>query len=211
MAIHVAIVEDQKEIREGLKAMVDFSPDLFCAGVFEDAESLINGFKHLDVHVVLMDIGLPGQSGIECVEQLKETRPDVHFLMCTNLDDDDKIYDTLCAGATGYVLKNIPRADLTEAIKQIYAGGSPMSPSVARKIVNSFSGKRKNTKLVNSLTEREREVLYLLDKGYPYKVIAEKIGTGIEAVRFHIRNIYEKLQVHSRVDALNKVFPKTLV
>jgi DNA-binding NarL/FixJ family response regulator len=211
MTIHVAIVEDQKEILDGLKAMVDSSPDLFCAGVFEDAESLNKNFKHLDVHVVLMDIGLPGQSGIECVGQLKEMRPEVHFLMCTNLDEDDKIYDSLCAGATGYVLKNIPRTDLTEAIKQIVAGGSPMSPSVARKIVNSFSGKRKNSKLVNALTDREREVLNLLDKGYPYKVIAQKIGTGIEGVRFHIRNIYEKLQVHSRVDALNKMFPKTLV
>src|SRR5437868_5772499 len=139
MTIHVAIVEDQKQIREGLKAMIDSSPDLFCAGVFEDAESLIKSFKHLDVHVVLMDIGLPGLNGIECVEQLKEIRPEVHFLMCTNLDEDDKIYDALCAGATGYLLKNISKADLAEAIKQIYSGGSPMSPSVARKIVNSFS------------------------------------------------------------------------
>jgi len=211
MAIHVAIVEDQKQIREGLKAMVDSSPDLFCAGVFEDAESLIQNFKHLDVHVILMDIGLPGQSGIDCVEKLKEIRPEVHFLMCTNLDDDDKIYDALCAGATGYVLKNIPRADLTEAIRQIHGGGSPMSPSVARKIVNAFSGKRKQSKLVNALTDREKEVLSLLDKGYPYKVIAEEIGTGIEGVRFHIRNIYEKLQVHSRGEALNKIYPRVLI
>jgi DNA-binding NarL/FixJ family response regulator len=211
MAIHVAVVEDQKPIREGLKAMLDSSPDLFCAGVFEDAESLIKNFKHLDVHVVLMDIGLPGISGIQCVEQLKAIRPEVHFLMCTNLDEDDKIYDALCAGATGYVLKSTSKADLAEAIKQIQAGGSPMSPSVARKIVNSFSGKRKNTKLIDALTDREREVLNLLDKGYPYKIIADKLSISTPGVRFHIRNIYEKLQVHSRAGALNKVFPKTLV
>lgn len=211
MAIHVAIVEDEKQIRDGLKVMIDRLPDLFCVGVFECAEDLMKNFKHLDVQVVLMDIGLPGITGIECVEQLKIMRPEVHFLICTSLDEDNKIYDALCAGATGYVLKNISKAQLADAIKQIVDGGSPMSPTVARKIVNSFSGKRKNARLVNALTEREKEVLNLLDKGFAYKIIADKMNIGIDAVRFHIRNIYEKLHVHSRVDALNKAFPKTLV
>jgi len=210
MTIHVAIVEDQKQIRDGLKSMIDSLADFFCSGAFENAEDLIKNYKHLDVQVVLMDIGLPGISGIECVERLKGLRPEVHFLMCTNLDEDDKIYDALCAGATGYVLKSISKADLAEAIRQIQAGGSPMSPTVARKIVNSFSGKQKNTKLVNSLTDKEREVLNYLSKGYPYKIIADKMSVGIGAVRFHIRNIYDKLHVHSRADAINKVFPKTL-
>jgi DNA-binding NarL/FixJ family response regulator len=210
MTIHVAIVEDQKQIREGLKVMIDSSPDLFCAGAFEDAEGLIKAFKHLDVQVVLMDIGLGGMSGIECVEKLKEMRPEVHFLMCTSLDEDDKIYDALCAGATGYMLKSASDEDLAQAIKQIQAGGSPMSPSVARKIVNSFSGKRKNTKLLNALTNREKDVLNLLNKGYPYKIVADKLGIGMGSMRFHIRNIYEKLQVHSRADASNKVFRKNL-
>lgn len=190
--------------------MIDSLPDFYCAGTFEDAESLIKCFKHLDVHVVLMDIGLPGISGIECVEQLKEIRPDVHFLMCTNFEEDAKIYDALCAGATGYVLKNISMTDLAEAVTQISSGGSPMSPLVARKIVNSFSGKHKNTKLINALTIKEREVLNLLGKGHPYKIIADKMDIGIGTLRTHIMHIYEKLQVHSRADAVNKVFPKTL-
>lgn len=211
MAIRVAIVEDDRETRNGLKEMIDFSKDLFCAGVFENAELLIKDFKQLDVEIVLMDINLPGQSGIDCVEQLKKMRPSVQFLMCTHLDNDDDIYDALCAGATGYLLKNISPAELEAAIKNMHAGGSPMSPPVARKIVNSFSGRRKNTKLLNALTETEKEVLKLLDKGYPYKTIADKLGVSIETVRWHIRNIYEKLHVHSRTDALNKVFPKSFI
>ena len=211
MAIRVAIVEDDKESREGLNDMIDFSSDLFCAGVFENAELLIKVFKQLDVDIVLMDINLPGQSGIECVEKLKKINPKVQFLMCTHLDNDDAIYDALCAGATGYLLKNISQKELEAAIKNMHAGGSPMSPPVARKIVNSFSGRRKNTHLFNALTDTEKEVLKLLDKGYPYKIIADKLKIGIETVRWHIRNIYEKLHVHSRTDALNKVFPKTLV
>jgi DNA-binding NarL/FixJ family response regulator len=211
MAIRIAIVEDDKETREGLKDMIDFSPALSCVGVFENAELLTEQFRHLSVDIVLMDINLPGESGIECVEELKKVKPGVQFLMCTHLDNDDAIYDALCAGATGYLLKNISQKELEAAIKSMHEGGSPMSPPVARKIVNSFSGRRKNMHLFNALTDTEKEVLKLLDKGYPYKIIADKLKIGIETVRWHIRNIYEKLHVHSRTDALNKIFPKTLI
>jgi len=211
MAINVAIVEDEKEIREGLKAMVDFSEDLFCVSVFGTAEEAMKSFKQLDVDVVLMDINLPGKSGIQCVEYLKGIRPEVHFLMCTNVEDDDKIFDALCVGATGYLLKNTSQTELQQAIKDIHSGGSPMTPSVARKIVTSFSSKRKSSSLLDDLTEKEKEVLLLLDKGYPYKIIGDKMGINIETVRWHIRNIYGKLQVHSRAEAINKVFPRSIV
>ena len=207
MPIKVAIVEDNEETRNGLKRMIDAAPDLFCAGVFEDAESIIKIFRHLDVDIVLMDIELPGQSGIECIGQLKEMRPQVQFLVVTNYEDADKIFDALNAGATGYILKNIMRPKLLEAIKDIHAGGSPMSVSVARKIVNSISGHHKNIKLYDSLTLREKEVINLLAKGYHYKEIAQKLLVGIETVNSHIRSIYEKLHVHSRLEAIHKIFP----
>jgi DNA-binding NarL/FixJ family response regulator len=208
--IKIAIVEDQKPIMDGLKASIDSLDEFTCTGQFEDAESIIKQFKNLPVDVVLMDIGLPGINGIECVSRLKKIRPDVNFLMCTVLDDEDKIYDALCAGATGYLLKNISDQELSDAVKQIHAGGSPMTPSIARKIVNSFSGKRKNEELLEALTTREKEVLNLLDKGYPYKIIADKLNIGIPAVKFHIRNIYNKLHVHTRAEALNKFSSKSL-
>src|SRR5665213_3544052 len=116
MAIRIAIVEDDKDSREGLKDMIDFSSDLSCMGVFENAELLIKNFRHLAVDIILMDINLPGESGIECVEELKKIKPEVQFLMCTHLDNDDAIYDALCAGATGYLLKNISQKELEAAI-----------------------------------------------------------------------------------------------
>lgn len=208
MPVKVAIVEDIYEARIGLEVMVGSSMGLFCAGAYEDAESFSMDFKQLDVDVVLMDINLPGRSGIQCVQQCKKLRPDVQFLMCTNLEDPDKIYDALCAGATGYLLKNTTVLKLEEAIKDIYAGGSPMTPLVARKMVALFSGRRKDNEVFGILTDREKEVITFLDKGYPYKGIADKLNIKTETVRSYIRSIYVKLQVHSRTDALNKIFPK---
>lgn len=210
MSIRVAIVEDIKETREGLETMINTSPDFHCVGAFEDAESLRENFKHFIVDVVLMDINLPGQSGIQCIEQLKELRPDVQFLVVTNFEDSDKIFSALSAGATGYLLKNITKQKLHEAIKDIFKGGSPMSMQIARKIVNSFSGRYKNKELFESLTDREKEVLELLDKGYLYKEIADKLSLKLETIRTYIRAIYNKLHVHSRTDALNKIYPKNV-
>lgn len=211
MTINVAIVEDTPEAREGLKAMIDASPGFYCAGTYENAESFAKEFKQMKVDVVLMDINLPGRSGIHCVGECKSLRPEVQFLMCTNLEDPDKIYDALCAGATGYLLKNTSIEKLDEAIRDIYAGGSPMTPLVARKMIALFSGRRKNNEMYNLLTEREKEVIELLDKGYPYKGIADRLDLKIETVRSYIRSIYEKLHVHSRTEALNKVYPKAVV
>ena len=210
MAINVAIVEDIYIARLGLEIMVGASSDLHCAGTYEDAESFLNEFAQLNVDVVLMDINLPGKSGIHCVEQCKAMRPDVQFLMCTNIEDPDKIYEALCAGATGYLLKNITTPKLEEAIKDIYAGGSPMTPLVARKMVSLVSSRRKGNDLFAVLSDREKELVVLLDQGYPYKSIADKLNLAVPTVRNYIRGIYDKLHVHTRTDALNKVFPKRL-
>ena len=155
-----------------------------------------------------MDIGLPGITGIQCVQQLKPLKPDVQFLMCTSHEEPEKTFDSLCAGATGYILKNTSPEKMVEAIKDIYNGGSPMSAQIARLIVNSFPDKNKNQALIRTLTLREQEILHALSKGYQYKEIAVKLLISKETVRTYLRNIYEKLQVHSKLEALNKVFPK---
>lgn len=191
--------------------MIDASPDFHCVGAYEDAESLIKVFNQLNVDVVLMDINLPGLSGIQCIGQLKDLRPEIQFLVVTNYEDADKIFAALSAGATGYLLKNISVPKLHEAIIDIYQGGSPMSMQIARKIVNSFSGRGKNKELFEKLTNREREVIELLDKGYLYKEIASQLSIKLETVRTYIRCIYEKLHVHTRTDALNKIYPKNSV
>lgn len=209
MPVKVAIVEDDLQTREGLKSMAESSNEIFCHETFEDAESFTNKFKHLDVDVVLMDINLPGYSGIECVEQLKKIKPKVEFLMCTNLEDADKIFSALRVGATGYITKNTTAEKLIEAIKEIYAGGSPMSPQIARKVTEAFPADKKNSEQVNSLTKREKEITGLLALGYPYKEVAGNLSIKIDTVRTYIRDIYSKLQVHNKTEAINKLYPKT--
>lgn len=207
--IHVVIVEDDDDIRESMEDLLSTTDDLSCVGSFPRAEDLVSKFRTMNVDVVLMDIGLPGMSGIQCVYQLKPLRPDVQFLMCTAHGDPQKTFDSLCAGATGYILKNSSPQQLFDAIRDIYRGGSPMSSQIARLVVNSFPDKFKNQKLIETFTTREQEILYALAKGYSYKEIADNLLISIETVRTYLRNIYEKLQVHSKVEALNKVFPKT--
>jgi len=211
MEIKVAIVEDTEETLSGLQEMLNSSSDFLCVGTFDNAESFIKSFDTMLVDVVLMDINLPGMSGIECIDLLKEKNPKVQFLVVTNYEDSEKIFTALSVGATGYLLKNTAENKLHNAIKDIYQGGSPMSMQVARKIVNSFSGRYKNKELFNSLTNREKQVLEHLDKGFLYKEIAEKLDIKLETVRSYIRCIYEKLHVHSRTDALNKIYNKNYI
>jgi DNA-binding NarL/FixJ family response regulator len=206
--IHVAIVEDDDDIRGSMKEFLSTTDDLVCVADYPRAEDLVRHFRTMDVNVVLMDITLPGMSGIQCVEQLKPVRPDVQFLMCTSHGDAQRTFDSLCAGATGYLLKNSSPQQLFEAIREIHRGGSPMSAQIARLVVSSFPDKGKDQKLFESFTTREQEILSALAKGYSYKEIADNLFISIETVRTYLRNIYEKLQVHSKVEALNKVFPK---
>ena len=204
--INVAIVEDDDDIRNSLIEIVASSTELNCIGAFPNAEEFVDTFKHLKLDVVLMDINLPGITGIEAVSILKKQKPTVQFLMCTSYDEPQKTFDSLCAGATGYLLKNSTSEKIFEAIKEIHAGGSPMSSQIARLVVGTFNQQQKQNALLASFSKREQEILTLLSKGFQYKEIADKLFLSVETIRTYVRNIYEKLQVHSRTEAVNKVF-----
>ena len=204
--INIAIVEDDDDIRHSLVEIIAASTALNCIAAFPNAEEFIESFKHLKLDVVLMDINLPGITGIEAVSILKKQKPTVQFLMCTSYDEPQKTFDSLCAGATGYLLKNSTAEKIFEAIKEIHAGGSPMSPQIARLVVGTFNQQQKQDTLLQSFSQREQEILTLLSKGFQYKEIADKLSLSVETIRTYVRNIYEKLQVHSRTDAVNKVF-----
>ncbi len=206
--IYVVVVEDDDEVRNSMKEFLSATDDLSCVAVFSNAEDFMKQFSNLTMDVVVMDISMPGMTGIQCVSQMKPRRPQVQYLMCTSHMEAEKTFDSLCAGATGYLLKNSPPEKLFDAIRDIHKGGSPMSAQIARLVVNSFPDKKRNTGLLETFTTREQEILYALAKGYQYKEIAEQLFISIETVRTYLRKIYEKLQVHSKVEALNKVFPK---
>jgi DNA-binding NarL/FixJ family response regulator len=204
--IRVAIVEDQKETREMLTQLVNGHPGYTCTGSFASGEEAIAAMPGLQPHVVLMDIHLPGNTGTQCVKILRQSCPATQFVMCTSLEDADNIFNALQAGATGYLVKSSGPEKITEAIADAYNGGSPMSSQVARKVVGYFGGqeKIKAANELEKLSAREQEILTYLSKGYRYKEVAGKLFISIETVRKHIHNIYEKLQVNSRIEAVNK-------
>jgi len=206
--ISVSVVEDDELVRDGFRKMIVNYPGLQLSGTFENGEAFVKAFDKLETDVVLMDISMPVMNGIECVKRLKPLRPHVHYLMCTVLENPETIFEALCAGASGYMLKSTPSEKLFDAIRDIYNGGSPMSSQIARLVVNTFHSHEAKSSYRNILTQREQEVLDLLSGGYRYKEIASKLGIGEETVRSHCRKIYEKLQVSSRTEALNKVYPK---
>lgn len=206
--ISVAIVEDDRELARLMQELIKNAGDMHFVALFESAEAIVKQFRELNADVVLMDISLPGMSGIQCVSQLKPIKPQVQFLMCTSHNEAEKTFDSLCAGATGYILKNSPPDKFLEAIRDIHKGGSPMSAEIARMVVSSFPEKKKNAELLSTLTPREQEIINALAKGYQYKEIADQLHISIETVRTYLRKVYEKLQVHSKVEALNKLFPK---
>jgi len=208
MNIRVAIVEDTKDIREGLALLIGASEGYECVDVCPDGETALQKLPLSKPDVVLMDINMPGISGVECVRQLKAILPSAQFLMCTVYEEDEHIFNSLKAGATGYILKKTAPTKLLEAITDIYNGGSPMTGGIARKVIASFRPAAPSAG--SELSSRELEILETLAKGYRYKEIADKLFISIDTVRSHIRKIYEKLQVHSRTEALNKVFPKGL-
>jgi DNA-binding NarL/FixJ family response regulator len=207
--IHVAIVEDDADLREAFQLAIEANADFDLVGVYGDAESFVKSFPSiLLLDVVLMDINLPGITGIQCIESLKPKREEVQYLVCTIFEDNENLFNALCAGATGYILKSAREEELYRAIREINGGGSPMSPQIARMLVRAVPKKKTNQTLLDLLTPREREILDLLAAGYRYKEISEKLFLGIETVRTYIRNIYSKLQVHSRTDAVNKLFER---
>jgi DNA-binding NarL/FixJ family response regulator len=203
MNIRVAIVEDDKRIREGLTTLINGSPGFECKNIFETAEEAIKNISR-EVDVYLMDINLPGISGIECVKIIREKKPNVQIVMQTVYENDEEIYQSLLAGANGYLLKTTPPVKLLEAIMDVYNGGSPMSSQIARKVVNAFSKMEKPSESDYEFSQREGEILSLLAKGFRYKEIAEKLFISVETVRKHIHNIYKKLHVRSKTEAVLK-------
>lgn len=208
--IKVVIVEDDRELRQLLELLIDKQPDMQVTKTFSNGRSFINEFKTLDVDVVIMDINMPGKTGIECVSETKPLRSDVQFLISTSFENHEYIFQALCAGATGYMLKSSKPAELLEAVRQISQGGSPMSMQIARLVVGSFQADKKTAASVNELSTREKEIIHWLAQGLVYKEIGEKLIISPQTVRTHIRNIYEKLQVTSKTEAINKVFPRNI-
>jgi DNA-binding NarL/FixJ family response regulator len=205
--IHVAIVEDDSELRSFMEDVVNSCDDFLLAGSFATAEDFKEKFHaKTEINAVVMDINLPGMSGIECIEQLKPKNPKVQYLVCTVFEDSVNLFNALCAGATGYILKSATEDEFIKAIHEIHVGGSPMSPQIARMVVSSFPSKKSNKNLISILTKRERDVLNLLAAGYRYKEISDKLGITMATVRSYIRDIYSKLHVHSRTEAVNKLY-----
>jgi DNA-binding NarL/FixJ family response regulator len=202
--IAVAIVEDIKEIGEGLRMLIDNSQDFLCKEVYATAEQALKELPGSQPDVVLMDIHLPGMSGIACLRQLKQQCPETQFIMSTIYEDDENIFESLKAGASGYLLKKTEPAKILDAIREVYQGGSPMSTQIARRVISSFQA-RNGIDDTDILTPREKEILKALAKGLRYKEIAAEMHISIETVRSHVRRIYEKLHVQSRTEALNKV------
>lgn len=207
MQIKVGIIEDDVEIRQSLKFLINGSEGFSCIHTFENAKEALEKIPLLHLDVVLTDIHLPDKSGIECVAELKPKCKGTQFLMCTSFEDTESVFKALKAGATGYLTKTTQPSKLLDAIVEIHKGGSPMSSHIARKIITSFQEIEKNTEL-EKLSQREQEIIILLSKGLRYKEIGDKLCISTETVRTHIRNIYQKLHVNSRTDALNKTFPK---
>ena len=202
MSIAVSIVEDDGPAREILSDWLRHAPGFRCVSQFGNAESALVKLQTDKPSVVLMDINLPGMSGIECVRQLKPQLPNTQFVMLTVYEDTEHIFDALAVGASGYLLKQTPRDELLTAIKDVHAGGSPMTSNIARKIVQSFQRAVPQADESVNLSPREREVLELLACGYLYKEIADNLGITVATVVTYIRRIYEKLHVRSRAQAV---------
>src|SRR5580765_302336 len=203
--IHIVIIEDIKEIREGLQMLIDSSDGFACTRTFANAEQAIDELPSVCPDVALMDIHLPGVNGIEAVRKLKTQCPDTHFIMSTVYEDDENIFESLKAGASGYLLKKTAPSKILDAITEVFEGGSPMSSQIARRVIASFQHKDSIDE-TNILTPKEKEILKELSKGLRYKEIDDEMKISIETVRSHARKIYEKLHVQSRTEALNKVY-----
>ena len=207
MPIKVSIVEDLTEVREGLAELVSSDKELLMMQNFDNAESAIEQLPALEPDIVVMDINLPGMSGIECIKIIKEKCPGTQFMMFTVYETDEKVLQALQAGATGYLLKRTEPKRILESIKELNQGGSPMSSNIARKLVTIFFHEKAKTKK-EILSVRENEVLQLLADGLLYKEIADRLHIGHGTVRQHIHNIYEKLHVQNRTEAVNKYFDR---
>ena len=209
--IRVAIVEDERDIRECLTFLIDGTDGYACTGSYRTMEEALDKIGHQLPSVVLSDIGLPGMDGIAGIRILKERHPDLLILMLTVYDDDERIFDAMCAGASGYLLKKTPPAKLLDSLREAVGGGAPMSPEVARRVITLFREIRPPDRADYQLTPHETRLLKLFVEGHIYKTAAVELGVSVNTVNFHVRNIYEKLQVHTRSEAVAKALINRLV
>jgi DNA-binding NarL/FixJ family response regulator len=209
--IRVAIVEDQREIRECLALLVNGTEGYTCTGSYRSMEEALEKIPRQLPDVLLSDIGLPGMSGIDGVRRLKELHPGLLVLMLTVYDDDERIFDAMCAGACGYLLKKTPPARLLASLEEVVAGGAPMSPEVARRVIALFREIRPPDRADYHLTPHETRLLKLFVEGHNYKTAAAELKVSVNTINFHVRSIYDKLQVHSRSEAVAKALLNRLV
>lgn len=200
----IAIIEDDEKIRHYLAEQIQLQIDVKELRIFADAESALKALKTEPVEIALFDINLPGMNGIDCIQRLKMLHPRMQMMVLTVYDNPDNIFNALKAGATSYLLKSTAPEKVIEAIEEVYNGGSPISSQIARKVIEAFAVREKTNEYFQELSRREQEILAHLSKGYRYKEIADKLYVSLDTVRTHIRNIYEKLQVNSRAEALKK-------
>jgi DNA-binding NarL/FixJ family response regulator len=210
--IKVAIVEDRRELREGLGMLINGTEGFVCSGTYRSMEETLSAMAAAaPPDIVLSDIGLPGMSGIEGIRLLKERFPDLIILMLTIYEDDERIFDAICAGACGYLLKKTPPARLLEALKEAVQGGAPMSPEVAARVISLFREIRPPQRPEYELSPHETRLLKLFIEGHNYKTAAAELGVTVHTVSFHLRSIYDKLQVHSKSEAVAKALRNRLV
>ena len=202
--ISIAIVEDLEEVRDGIAKLIDLDPGFVVTDAFANAEEAILQLPNNPPDIVIMDINLPGMNGIECIRRIKDKCVGTQFMMFTVYENDEKVFEALKAGATGYLLKKTSPSAIVEALKDLHAGGSPMSSNIARKLVTAYQEQESSSPLL-VLSSRENEILALLAQGLLYKEIADKLNIVTGTVRQHIHKIYEKLHVQNRTEAINKV------
>jgi DNA-binding NarL/FixJ family response regulator len=209
--ITVVVIEDQREVREGVAVLINGSAGYKCVGSYRSMEEALARLGQQAPDAVLIDIGLPGMSGIDGIRTLKGRFPTVTLIAFTVYDDDENIFDALRAGASGYLLKNTAPARLLEGLREVMSGGAPMSPEVARKVINLFRQVRPPHRAGHQLTLQETEIVKLLVEGHSYKTAAAELGISINTVSFHLRNVYTKLQVHSKSEAVSKALRNQIV
>ena len=209
--IKVTIIEDERDIRDGLGMLINYTDGFTCVGKYGSMEEALAGIRHRTPDVVLSDIGLPGMNGIDGIRQIKEKFPEMTILMLSVYQDDDRIFHALCAGAVGYLLKKTPPTKILDSLREAVAGGAPMSPEVARKVITIFKDFRPPDEVEYDLTPHEVRILKLLVEGHSYKTAAARLNVTPSTISFHLKNIYEKLQVHSKSEAVAKALQYRLI
>jgi DNA-binding NarL/FixJ family response regulator len=207
----VIIIEDERELRNGLQTLLNLTPNFSCEKTFSSMEEALRNIGSLQMEIILTDIGLPRMNGIEGIRLLREKLPDLPIVVLTVHGEDDKIFRALCAGANGYLLKNTTPTRIIEALTEVLEGGAPMSPSVARRVVHLFRTFSPPVEADCYLTEQEKKILKMLIDGHHYKTAAVELGISINTISFHLKNIYYKLQVHSKTEAVAKALREKLI